>query len=106
MFLHNSDSKENQEGDKLMVQRKDAVPVMQKGKEQEEKREERLPWGSVVRRPLPSAPGAGSSLLNLDCWALKMSLRHHPHSLYMRVRQGTEFGGIELLPHGAIPCLP
>lgn len=39
MSLHNSDSKEKKERAKFMVQRKDVVPVIQKGREQENKRE-------------------------------------------------------------------
>lgn len=71
MSLHNSDSDGNKEGTKLMVQRKDEVPVVPKRREHEEREreeqeQEEAALGSIVKAvlrcqewddiPAPTAP--------------------------------------------------
>lgn len=85
MSLHNFDSDGNKEGTKLMVQRKDEIPVIPKGREHEEKEkeeqeQEEAALGSIVKAVLqcqewddiqaPSAPNSkGAPFLswNLRC---------------------------------------
>lgn len=75
------------------------VPVTQKGKEQEEEREERLSWvrswetSTKCSRSWELPPPSG--LLGAD----EELETGTPFSLH-ESEAGTEFGGIELFPHG------
>lgn len=91
MSLHNSDSDENKEGTKLMVQSKNTVLVGPKSKNQEERvrdeqEQEEAALQSTQEAPSLSAPRTKGLPPTLGS---QMEVAPSPS----RMRQGTQFGG-------------